>query len=569
MSNTFCYWNVCFAPLIDRAEPIFEFPDFLSGLALMVVVWTIADFKYRFRISTAPLPVYGISISVVSFVGLAVLLTDLWRAQQWPVPIGPLSPSLWQAFLAALVLLVLFMWIWFALVRPSVFGRLNAHRFASAVYRVILKGAPDELPSLAYELATSAKSLIRLAPDRHAWNDLPREERHRNWNALPEVRHIANDLLLLIADHRFCAAVVESAPVAALAIFEEMNAAKKYGASVQTFGRNVVAAALKNPRSFIYYEAEGYDSGLLGYHKPLTQAMFGNYFLVEAVGQLLDVDYREQRTWKADEWRAYCRIVLMTFDSYLENGQPGHSFALYRAKGEIQESCLDLTYAEDVDTPSTEDARERLRIAVDFAKDVIERLNKHSVPRGVDGTVNRVSPSNTWYDHAAALVAELIWTASRVKGSTWTLWHLQHNTAWGTFFNFSHCNGPAADVIKQKVLAHLWEEIEQMKRIAPNYKGASVIRFCLNVLGLKVSQESYYDDSRDFHEKVLAWVKQNYAWLHSYNPNVAAACLANDITYDSVTRTLTKTYPVEGLRREAQYVTLQVDPIPPGAEAPN
>ena len=87
-------------------------------------------------------------------------------------------------------------------------------------------------------------------------------------------------------DKRFCRAIVESSPGTALAIFQEMGETKKYGIQVETFAKNIVNEALMNRDSFIFHEAEGYESGLIGYHKPLSQAMFSNYMMVENIGTL-------------------------------------------------------------------------------------------------------------------------------------------------------------------------------------------------------------------------------------------------------------------------------------------
>ena len=119
---------------------------------------------------------------------------------------------------------------------------------------------------------------------------------------------MANDLLLVIGDRRFCRTVVQSSPRTALAIFESMLETKKFGVPVETFAANLVSIAIENKDSFIYTEAEGYNSGLLGYHKPLTQAMFSNYELVATVGRIFEPDWRERRKWDADQWPHYVHL---------------------------------------------------------------------------------------------------------------------------------------------------------------------------------------------------------------------------------------------------------------------
>ena len=176
------------------------------------------------------------------------------------------------------------------------------------MYRFILKGSPAELAVIADELAYSAQALVYHATD---WGRLKyyRLEQEDEKKDLPKVEEYANDLLLLIADKRLCRAIVESSPGTALAVFQAMADMKKYGIQVETFAKNIVSEALANKDSFLYQEAEGYQSGLIGYIKPLSQAMFSNYKMVETIGTLLDPDLYSKRTWDAAQWDAYCRMV--------------------------------------------------------------------------------------------------------------------------------------------------------------------------------------------------------------------------------------------------------------------
>jgi hypothetical protein len=132
----------------------------------MVLAWTIADVVYRFRIKTASIPLIEITFGIATVIGVLTLLTDVWRAEQWFVPTGILlTPATWQAVLGGVFALTFFTWGWFALVRPSRFGRHNAKRHAQALYSAILRGSSTELPIIAQELIRSVKSLIHHATD--------------------------------------------------------------------------------------------------------------------------------------------------------------------------------------------------------------------------------------------------------------------------------------------------------------------------------------------------------------------------------------------------------------------
>jgi len=563
-----CFAGLCFAPLDPAAQKIFGFSEFLAGLALMILAWTIADVRYRFRVRTAPIPLQGLTFGVVVVVGTLALLTDLWRAEGWMVPRGNLlSPASWQAILAGLFLLTFLTWTWFAFIRPPMYGKRNAKRFAQTLYRFVLKGSPSDLAVVADELAYSAKPLIR-----HATN-IDRFERFRRGKGEddqrpdpPTVEAFANDILLLIADKRLCRAIVESSPATALAFFQEVGKAKKYGVQIGTFGKNIVNEALINKESFLYHEAEGYESGLIGYIKPLSQAMFSNHEMVEAVDTLLDPDIMGKSKWDADQWEAYCRIVLMTFRDYVENGYGNHSFTLYRAKGYIEHAAMDLYKLNGVASSAwDDDLQARLRVIVEFIKDAVELLDKKEVPDYVQMEKRKRDRNSvgTFYDHLAGMIFELFFAASTVRSPVDLCWWIQHNSVWGKLFNFHNLDGKAAAVVKFKVRRLLYKEIADMTRF-PNFKGARILGFCLNVMGIRPGDRRYNKDSHALHKAVLAWTKKNYAWLHGYHPQVAEACLVDGITYDAENLRIVKTYPADGLRREPAYVYLNVDPAEPG-----
>ena len=190
MSSDYFFGFVRFIPLDANAPKFFGFSEFLASLALMVLAWTIADVRYRFRVMTTPLPLQGLTFAVVGAVGILTLLTDLWRAEQWLVPQGNLlTPSGWQAILGGLFLLTFLSWAWFAFIRPPIYGKRNAKRYAQTLYRFILKGSPIELSVIADEFAHSAKSLVRYATDRGELKNFRRleEESQKSPDSPPKV----------------------------------------------------------------------------------------------------------------------------------------------------------------------------------------------------------------------------------------------------------------------------------------------------------------------------------------------------------------------------------------------
>lgn len=562
--------RVWFVPLESSAPKFFGFSEFLAGLALMVLAWTIADTRYRFRIWSAPIPLYGSTFVVVTAVGALTLLTDLWRAQGWLVPkLSFLTSASWQALLAGAYFLTFLIWAVFAFIKPATFSKWNAKRFAQTLFGVIVKGSPTELAVVADELRRSAKAIVLNATGGARLPDtFPNLSTSIKQPSKAE--RYSNDILSLIADKRFCRAIVESSPVTAWAFFGEMGAQKKYGIQIQTFANNIVNEALENKNSFLYHETAGYESGLIGSYKPICQAIFSNYEMVESIETVLDADFTNRSKWDSEKWEAYCRVVLLTFRDYIEKDNSGDSYVLYRALDNIKDASSDLYKLNGITSSHWgDDVWACLRVVVKFIQDAVTILEKKGVPADLRERNGRRVPQNSKniYDHVANLIYEVILQASFVKSPRDLCWSIQHNMLWGDLFNFGHLNGEAGNFVKYKVCRLMYNDVAEMNR-CPNYQGARILSFCLNVMGLKRGEGDYYNDSRALQKAILIWTRKNFARLHNYDPRVAEACLVDGVTYDVANHRIVRTYPV-GLGQHVETsIYFNIDPAPPTTEQP-
>lgn len=546
--------QICWVALNSSDQKIFGFSEFLTGLALMALVWTIVDIRFRFRISTAIIPIERFSFILISGIGFLTLLTDVWRAEGWLVPCGDiLTPVVWQAVLGGTLFLVFLSWIWFSLVKPPKFGVLNANRFANTLYRYILKGSPTDLPIIADEVARSMPSLVNYGVIAGRSGEPTIE---------PSLTSsYANDLLLLIADKKFCRAITGSSQATALILFQELKNTKKYKLPVATFSKNIMSEAYANRDSFLYHEIEGYESGLIGYMKPLTEAIFGDYRMVEEIGSLLDPDIDQSQKWDSAQLDAYCRIVLMVVKGYAKECIHSHSFCLARAFMTIQHSISDAYTLNEAETLSWNDDRlTRIRVVINFIEKLIELLDEAGVPSNMRSIKkNPLSfGKDNFYDSVAKLIFEILFSISAVKNPTSTAWQIQYSTVWGSLFGFNRFGGISGRLVKRKLDRLIYDEIVGLKKF-PNFKGARFLGYCLNVLGLKRNDGTFDRHSKALHIAVLSWTVKNYAWLFLYNPRVADACLPADTKYDQIYFKITKEYPAEGLRRKAGYVHLEIN----------
>lgn len=561
MPVDYCLGVLCLVPLDVDSPVFFGFSEFLPGLALMVLAWTIADVRYRFRIRTAPLPLYQVTFWVVTLVGVLTLLTDLWRAEGWLVPRGSLlTPAMWQVVLGGTLLLILLTWAWFAFIRPPVYNKRNAERYAYVLYRAIMKGSLSDLAIVADEFTRSAKSLVGHATDRSRYQRLLAQ--HGAGNGPVEnptqVTRYADDILQLIADPTFCRAIVSSSPGTAGRVFHEIAESGKHRVLIGLFAGNIVSEALVDRDSFLFQEARGYKAGLIGYQKPISRAMFSKYDIVHSIPSLLAPDGLQTRQWKADQVGVYCQMILMTLRDYCRLWLYP-AYALDTSLRNIECTLYDVINLDGIAENWWEyNAVAKLRIVIDFIREAVDILDKSGVPDDVQTRVRKGQISRrTFYDSLAKLVYDVIVIASTVRSPLYTCWGIQHNTVWGRLFGIDRLDGPAGKVIEFKVRRLMYDDVVEMKE-SPNFKGARVLGFCLNVMKYCVRDEKRYRDN-PLAKVIFSWTKRNFAELYSRNPRVADVCLVDGMTYEESKTRLVWTYPA-AMSQEDYHEYFYVDP---------
>lgn len=553
------FLGICFVPVTSTAS-IFGFKDFIGALALLIIIYTISDVRYRFRIAVSPTPLYKISYWLIGIIGFGTLLTDIWISEKWLVPNSLITASVWEGILAALFLGLVITWMHYAFIKPTIFGRNNYYQYAQELYRIVLKGSEVELPIIAHELAYSAESLVTFAT---GWNKIKVEEKAV---LKPCAEGFANDILLLIANRKLCRHIVASSPITAIKFLDAVSESKAYHVPIGLFAENVSTEAIKNRDSNLYHEDNSYNSGLLGYTKPLSQALYGNYELVEALqnNSSLDIHYKSVWSWDADQFETYCRAVQMTLKSYLAGDHWGqHSYVLTRALGDIQGTTIRAIWdIKKSDGDYLDDAWHRLNVGVDFIKDSIYAIGELQPPAEARALRihhrerNRLRDED-FYDRLAEAMFEIVHSAAYIDGPSDKAWSIHYGTVWGDFFGLGG-EGRAWKIVQFKLRRLLYDEIRNLESY-PNYKAARVLGICLNVMGLKMGKRSGYGrDCAALKAAMLAWTQKNYLHLRQVNAEIADACLIGGITFDAEQSRLVKTY-AKGLRPEPdrEYLLLQ------------
>ncbi|MGH7887734.1 MAG: hypothetical protein ACREPG_07700, partial [Candidatus Binatia bacterium] len=317
---------------VGSSPNVFRIAEFISTLALLVIIVTVSDFRYRYRFAVQRFDVRTLGIGVAATIGVFLLLTEVWFQNSLPIPHFINSYSNLKILLAAAFLLLVLYVVAACFLYPSIFRRSNAKKFFEATVHFIHQGNADRLQVVAEELSFSIARIFESA------SKIPNDGGTIQPTLSPEHGY-AHDHLLLIADRRFCHLIVDRVPGFAIMCFE--LAAKYPTVPFAQFSRNIGEEFISNKDSAFYQEDSGFESGFIGYLKPITTTVFGSYKLIERCATQnacpLDTNYRTLATFDEKQMEGFARAALAFVDSYLQEdkGQT-HSFAFARLIGSFE-----------------------------------------------------------------------------------------------------------------------------------------------------------------------------------------------------------------------------------------
>lgn len=554
-------WSVSEQLQLIQANPpssgsIFGLGEYLASLALFLVVMTISDFRYIYRLTLTRMNLRKVGFWVGLGVGIAILATDAWFENGLPIPKLISNSNNLKALFGFVFLVFVFRVISVAMIRPPVFAKKNAQQFFDANYHLIQQGNPDRLQVLAEELRRSMKAIINLAAK------IPNDTDERRVRYLPLEQAYAHDFLLLIGDTRFCRIVADRVPAFAFVCFLEAQKYRDSRLPLFQFARNIGQQFIRNTDSAFYQGDRGYYSGSVGYTRPITKIVFGSYEFIEKCAadgaSPIDTDYREFREFNATQMDGYARASLAFLESCLlvtKGRFYPHSYALARMLHSFESALTGVHEIDGVERFSHMAAYGRLRATVDFIKRAITLVDKHAAkPK----TLRISEPKRAdIYDNLAHLIFETILAASSVSSPEWTSWSIQHNDVWSEFFDVGTV--AANKIIALKVRRLLYNEIKRMDKFA-NLKGARILGYCLQVLGLTLVDRhtGFHKEFYPLQAAVLRWTKANYRRLHSEHPSVAKACLQGSVSYESDRHRIVRVYE-NATERGPRLEFLEVD----------
>ncbi len=418
----------------------FGLAQFLSTLALLVVVFNVSDFRFRYRIAVRRYDIRRVGIAISGFIAVALLMTELWFNNGLSIfhfmnNKDNIELLLASIFVALVLYVVCACYVW-----PARFRASNAKLFFNSTTFYIHQGNKERLQAIAEELNRSLGDIFS------ARSSIDGE----STNVASDYQIIAHNLLLALADNRFCALIVDRVPAFTLRCFELAH--QNPTAPFANFSRNIGEEFITNKQSAFYQEEGGHQSGYFGYLKPITNTIFGNFSLIErCASQLhspLDLHFKTIMDLDAEQADGFARAGIAFLHSYLsETKGTTHSYALARLIDSYK-NCISSLYRIN-NSPgdhwlSAEYAR--LTAVMQFISTALRLLEEHKIkPRSKKPSSEIYHDT---YDSLATLIYDVILASSYVSAPPALSWSVQHNLVWRRIF--SHENNSTLTAIRYK-----------------------------------------------------------------------------------------------------------------------
>lgn len=547
MQPSKCFFHsLCFVPPVPLSSgvKIFGFSEFLASLALLVVVFTVTDTRYKFRITIAPLPLYAITFAIIALTGIISLVSDVWSAAKWWVLDSSFEIKIYiQAILGFCFLFCFMLWIYYAFLKPPVFSKRNQMKYINALYKYIAKGVEQELAIISDELGRSSKSLIK-----HAG---------RGDSATTQ---IANDILYLIGNKNFCKVLVATSPRTATYFFVSTATFKNYDIPLHQFSANVSQEVIKNKNSIIYHEDDGYDSGLMGEIQEWSKIFYGNYRLIDSLqrGHLspFQFNYKTFLGFDNEQWDAYFRLSIIYLEEKLKIEKFIDTNPVLNSVLESIKHCTQNLHMVDKtdDEIMKSELVEKLHSSINFIENLFNTTTKCKAKTIYQYSVKeRRKYVFDIHHHVSSALIELLFKASLCQADNFTTWHIQNNIVWdGIFSPHEKSLGDFHSKAIKKTIRKLYEELKSIEKVA-NFKNTRIAGLILNVLGLDTGPcFATRNDKRLALIKRLTQkiIKERFLTLLAQQPQVAESMFPKCISYDPERKCLVKTYAV-GINKEA------------------
>lgn len=515
-------------PQTNKGSNVFGFPEFIASLAIFIVVYSASDFRTRFRVAVAIIPLKIALMWLMFFVCALTITSSYWYENGFYVPKMFEKKANLEILIGAAFALTSLAWICIAYIfRPS-FSKWNCHHFAQAFFSTLLKGAESEIIIVAEEIQETLPKIIKAASmEQSKYSDC------------------ANDILSCFGDQRFTKCVALYSPATAIIIAEEISKCRNYNLPVSQFFRNLTFESVLHSESLVYRENSSYESGMIGRLKYFKTKIYGNYSLIDGISTsqlaIYDLEIFGSSNFDAKKIKTYCELLLETIADYLKTTGPEcYSKTISHA---IRDLSLFLNSVHNLSKNSAqiefENVRAKFISIINFIHDLNYSLEK--IPSSKLSIARMRGYSTEFYDSIASLIFEMLLLSEYIDTNYWSNHTLQTLIFWDCAFGSTNkCDH--WDAVCYRIRRKIYDEICNLNEI-PNYKSARILRACLKLLPFEMDKKTQSERRVYAIQKAtINWVKWNFLKLYSKNPHIAKFCMHNQVTLSRDKKSIVKSF---------------------------
>lgn len=492
---------------------LFTFEAYIAAFPLVTLLYTLVDFRYRFRLEILRYPIVKVTFGVFLGVGLLSLALGYWFGMGFLVPKCFSSLLTCQLLLAFVFIFPIFFIIWKTVISPPSFNGKNAKKYYDETYQVVLSGTKEQLIVVAEELAASAEAIVGAVEQPQ--------------NSQLSKSNYAYGILWLMSDPNLCREIVNVKSLTAVYFFEAVVKHRQYDEVVGRFYAAVLRAGILNSKSIFYRENNGYALDIVACHQNVTKKMFSNYDAIEESSKsyqgVFNIDNAVIQRMGFQQLKVYGGCFLIFAKLYFEKLSQGSEFfnSVAFCQGvSVIEQIITNTKASELN----ECGRKYIE-CVNVIKQLITCLvNLQRVP-GLSKELRKKGDKDV-YDHIAELIF-ILYRENSTRGPC----------DCDIFSDIFTCYPPytkhsASGSISYRLCVLFREEIKNVQRPPCRaLKPAKLIKCCLHVMGLRVVQQKagvFFFYSL-LHRIVLKELQRSYLCLSS---EIASTCLPVGIIFD-------------------------------------
>lgn len=535
--------NFSLIPAVKSSTDIFGFGEYVSALALLIIVYTTTNSVYKFRLTIVPVSIRNISFILLIVIGMGTLLMEVWFSSSWLIPRIISNEDYMQFFFAVLFLIIISFWIYFAFITPPIFSKYNYKKYMDEVYKLIINGSYDDLIMLSSEINRSSNSIIKASSELKT-KYLKEKD---NSNSLQiknylepdnEFSNTAYNLLLLFANKKFCKQIIITSPVTVIEFIRAIDLMKKYDVPIAQFLTNISIEAILNENSILYSESEKYSLDLIGNDKYFTKILYGNHDILKSLDFLtpFSLGYELGNNLNENQYKIFINVTMITIECYIKKSGVyyNHFRPLNEALEIIKYSSIELyklNNMENYDAVSLNIHYKKLTITVNFIKDFIELLEKYPSNRyKLRKCHNNDYLPKDIYDVLVDIIFDMIINISNVKLKKNNSWFIHYNVFWSHIFAFTSKNKEVRNIIEYKLRRRLYNEIKKFNSFN-NYRSGKILGFMLNILSLNAEKDFINKKWYGFHKILLEWIKINYLTILDKDKKLSKVFLIGFIKY--------------------------------------